>query len=229
MAESDGYRHTTAYSRTTAVEKLRNKILDEERDSVIYGRNLSDEQVLAVTSVYRAGGWVMNYLAEQYGDAIHVDLLRRPLAEVLPDYGTSIDQLFGDLVDDLADGRRPGQAYTSPLLACTGRYWSPRSGVLSFEVRILNNDQRPANHDVLRQQYRRDASRPWTTNRAFDAWIGAGDRSGFSTPLFTGPSSPPFQWRARSCPTGERSDAACSNWSNVINWTAASCAATRVR
>ena len=145
MAESDGYRHTTEYSRTTAVAKLRNRVLDQELDSVIYGRNLLDEQVLTVTSVYWAGGWVMNYLAERYGDAIHVDLLRRPLAEVLPVYGTSTGRLFDDLVDELDAGRRPVAGAAYPSMACTGRYWHSTSG-LSFEVRILNNDERPANH-----------------------------------------------------------------------------------
>ena len=46
----------------------------------------------------------------------------------------------------------------------------------------------------------------------------------------TGPvSSPPFQWRARSCPRQTQTDDMCSDWSNVISWTAASCARTQWR
>lgn len=228
MAESDGYRHTTEYGRTTAVAKLHNRILDQEVNSVIYGRNLLEEEVLKVTSVYWAGGWVMNYLAERYGDAIHVDLLRRPLAEVLLTYGTSTGQLFDDLVDELGAGRRPVMGAAYPSMTCTGRYWRSTSG-LSFEARILNNDERPANHQWLQQQYRIDASHPWTTDATISVLPVERDASGFSTPLFTSAASPPFHWRARSCPTGQRSDAACSNWSNTINWTASTCAVTRTR
>lgn len=115
-----------------------------------------------------------------------------------------------------------------PRVACTGRYWYPNSGGISFEVRILNNDQRPLSHDVVQQQYRRDASGPWTTDPTLSLVVPGLEASGFSTPLFTDVSSPPFQWRARSCPRQAQTDDMCSDWSNVISWTAASCAGTRV-
>ena len=93
-------------------------------------------------------------------------------------------------------------------------------------MRILNNDRRPTNHQVFRKQHRPDASHQWTTSSNIS--IVSGDTSGFSTPLFTSVSSPGFQWRARSCPLRVRTDDTCSNWSNIIDWTAASCASTRV-
>lgn len=88
-----------------------------------------------------------------------------------------------------------------------------------------HNGQRPAN-DAFQQQYRRDAARPWTTDSG--RALISGDTSGFSGPLFTGLSSPPFQWRARSCPWPTSNSSVCSNWSNVINWSVASCARTCV-
>ena len=56
MAESDGYRHTTEYSRSTGIEKLNKRVLEREVDSVVYGQNLLSEQALVVSSVYWAGG-----------------------------------------------------------------------------------------------------------------------------------------------------------------------------
>ena len=226
MAESDGYRHTTAYGGTTAIGKLHQRIREQEGDSVIYGQTLLSEQGFVVTNEYWAGGWVMNYLADRYGDEIHVDLLRQPLADVLSTYGASIGAFFSDLVDEYRRLDDPGPGSGKyPSMACTGRHWRSTAG-LSFEVQILNNEQRPANHGVFQQQYRRDASRPWTTDRTISGV--SGDRSGYSTPLFTSTSSPPFQWRARSCPSSQTTDGACSNWSNTINWTAETCARTRV-
>ena len=111
-------------------------------------------------------------------------------------------------------------------MACTGRYWFTDSGGISFEARVLNNDRRPPGHEGFQQQYRPEASRPWTLKSTLSRF--GGSTSGFSNPLFTSVSSPPFQWRARSCPLRVRTDDTCSNWSNIIDWTAASCASTRV-
>ena len=109
-------------------------------------------------------------------------------------------------------------------MGCTGRYWRRNDGRLSFEVRLLNNGARPADFDVFTQQYRASTSQPWTTGGS-TTWPLDRETSGFATPLFAGLSSPPFQWRARSCPRSPN-DGTCSSWSNVINWIASSCAAT---
>ena len=97
MAESDGYRHTTEYSRSTGIEKLNKRVLEREVDSVVYGQNLLSEQALVVSSVYWAGGWVMNYLAERYGDEIHVEMLGHNLPEILSKRGTSIERTFHEM------------------------------------------------------------------------------------------------------------------------------------
>ena len=77
---------------------------------------------------------------------------------------------------------------------------------------------------MFQQQYRPDASHSWTTSSTSTVILLNWSHSNFSTPLFSSLSSSPFQWRARSCPAHTRSDNRCSNWSNTIDWTAASCA-----
>ena len=220
MAESDGYRHTTEYSRTTAVARLRQRVRDDERDGLIYEENLAGDRVLAVPSVYWAGGWFMNYLADTYGDEIHLDLLRRPLADVLPTHDTTIGQLFDDLVAALAvEPPTTPTAEYAPHVACTGRY---RGGQRpAFEARILNDEQRAATRNVFQQQYRRNASRGWTTHEGLSLIPRGVTVSNFSNPLFTGPDSAPFQWRVRAC---EGNGTHCGPWSNTVNWTAAACA-----
>lgn len=98
MAESDGYRHTTEYGRTTAQEKLGEKFLDDELGEVMWGRSLDLERAFNVTSVYWAGGFVMNHLAETYGDAIHYELLKDEIGTVLERYESSLTDLFVDLL-----------------------------------------------------------------------------------------------------------------------------------
>ena len=115
----------------------------------------------------------------------------------------------------------------TPQMGCTGRYWRRDDGQLSFEVRLLNSGERPADHDLFTQQYRANTSQPWTTDGS-TTWPLDRDTSGFATPLFAGLSSSPFQWRARSCPRSQN-DSECSSWSNVINWIASSCAAMNAR
>ena len=79
--------------------------------------------------------------------------------------GTTVDEVFTQFQtwyhQKLDEITPPATDYT-PSMACTGRYWYRDSGRISFEVRILNNDLRPENHEVFRQEYRPDASHRWT-------------------------------------------------------------------
>ena len=229
LAEYDGYLHTTEWNRTEAIYRLFDRSEEKDLPAKIYCcRTLrGGNSAIVTTDVYYAGAIVMMFLAENFGAEIHRDLFDAPMAELIAGRGNTVDATFTQFqtwypekLDEIFDV--PGTDYT-PSMACTGRYWY-HSGGISFEVRILNNEERPAAHEVFRQQYRRDASHPWTTDGGARV---IGSTSGFSTPLFTSPSSPPFQWRARSCPAGTETDRACSNWSNIINWTAARCASTR--
>lgn len=230
LAEYEGYYNTTPGNRAK-VDWLIDYVYENKRDSILYGRTLLDDvaQIMS-TDRYYGSTVVLIFLADQFGEDLHAQLFEEPLSELLHErYGTTALQAFEDLrvwlyrKHQAIDDRPAGADYT-PNMACTGRYWYTNSGI-SFEVRILNNDRRPANHEVFQQQYRRDASRPWTTKSSLALVLG--NTSGFSTPLFTSVSSPPFQWRARSCPRQRQTDNVCSNWSNIINWTAASCARSR--
>lgn len=142
----------------------------------------------------------MNYLADTYGDEIRVDLLRRPLADVLQTHDTTIGQLFDDLVAALAV--EPPTAEYAARVACTGRYRGGQRPV--FEARILNGDDRAATQTLFQQQYCRDASRGWTTRGSWSVIPRGINVSNFSNPLFTGPDCTPFQWRVRAATTTGR-------------------------
>ena len=98
MSESDGYRHTTDWSRTTGIDRLNDLFLRSHLGSVLWGRNLKLERDFVVSSVYWGGGFVMNHLAETYGDDIHRELLLDPLPAVLERHNSSVTDLFVDLV-----------------------------------------------------------------------------------------------------------------------------------
>ena len=98
MAESDGYRHTTEYSRTTGIRSLNDLFLRRELGSVVWGRNLNLQRDFIVSSVYWAGGFIMNHLAETYGDGIHREILLDDLPTVLKRHNSSTTDLFVDLL-----------------------------------------------------------------------------------------------------------------------------------
>lgn len=236
LAEYDGYFHTTEWNRTEAVYRLFDRSEEKNLPAAIYCcRTLhGGSPAMVTTDVYYGGAIVMTFLAEHFGEEIHAELFATPMADLMSARGTTVDDAFThfqtwypEKLEEIDDKRTVPDGDYTPNMACTGRYWYRNSGGISFEVRILNNDQRPESHDVFQQQYRPDASHSWTTRSSLA--LVRRDRSGFSTPLFTSVSSPPFQWRARSCPRHQQSDRLCSDWSNIIDWTAASCASTRAR
>ena len=116
-AESDGYLHTTEFNRTEAVRRLGLKFVDDELGSVVWGRGLDLKRTFHVSSVWWAGGFLMNYLAETYGDAIHRELLLDGLGTVLERYTSSITDLFVDLVvlaDELLEDFDGTETYFQP-------------------------------------------------------------------------------------------------------------------
>ena len=208
-------------------------------NTVSCGSGAGGAEELVVSERYWAGALVLRFLADRFGESAHIRILRSSrstLREAIAD-----EQPPGETPCDLFDRFRnwmyetyglgqPGESvqYT-PQVACTGQYWQRSDGTFSFSVRVLNNDRRPASHQRFQQQYRPDSSRSWTTPRGLTILPTTRDSSGFANPLFTGPSSAPFLWRARSCPSAAQTDDVCSNWSNTIDWTATRCAATLVR
>ena len=210
------------------------------RDSTVScGRSLGSAEELVVSEQYWAGALVLRFLADRFGESAHIRILRSSrstLREAIADEqppGETPCELFDRFRNWMHETYGLGEPVESvrytPQVACTGQYWQRADGTFSFEVQVLNNDRRPARHQLFQQQYRSDSSHSWTTPLGLTILPTTTNSSGFANPLFTGPSSAPFQWRARSCPREAQTDDVCSNWSNTINWTAASCAATRPR
>ena len=226
MSESDGYRYSTDWNATEGVSRLTNRFVFRELKSVVCCWDLETNFTLAVGDDYWAGGWIMWYLAETYGEQIHIELLSDPLVTVLAKRNIPLIQLYAD-IRNYVESWTPDRSSYVPNLACTGRYWYKSSGGLSFEVQILNNQERTEDDTLFQSQYRSNSSFPWTTHRSFARVGQSTDRSGYSTPLFNSLHSPPFQWRARTCPQYAPSNETCSDWSNVINWTVTNCAARR--
>lgn len=227
LAEYEGYYTTSG--NEAKIDGLIEYVYDHLQGEILYGYSLEGSTPTIVSvDRYRASAAVMIFFAERFGEEIHYKLFEKPMNEALADYGVETEAAFRELdewLDQKYSTPPTGPDSYVPSMACTGRYWRSSSG-LSFEVRILNNGQRPSAHDAFQSQYRRDASRPWTTKSSVA--LVRQDSSGFSTPLFTSTSSPPFQWRARSCPLFQPTDRSCSAWSNTINWTAATCARERL-
>ena len=228
LAEYDGFFHTTAWNRTEAVDRLVRYVDTREREKIHCCQTLAGPR-LGTSSTYYGSAVILMFLAETFGEASHSRLFEMSLRDYLRGQGWNVNRAFRELqawFDEQVASRDVGHAASyTPSVACTGRYWRRDDGRMSFEVQIRNNAQRPSGRELFRQQYRRDASRQWATSGENSLIPMESNTSGFSTPLFTGPSSPPFQWRAQSC---DRAGGVCSGWSNVINWTAARCAAQEV-
>ena len=233
VAEFEGTFSTAPQNGQALYDRLIAYVHDERSGHVSCCRTLRPgTQALMTTDAYFAGTAILKFLEDEFGADILVRLLKSEsgtletalseelTARTLPETFTRLQEWLGDRYGQLS---RPD--YT-PSMACTGRYWQSSSG-LSFEVRIVNSAQRPSDFTRFTSQYRRDASRSWTTNPTGSIVGLEVSAFGVSPPLFTGPSSPPFQWRARACPSGGQYSL-CSQWSNVINWTAESCARTEV-
>ena len=236
LAEFEGIFGTAPHNGPELYDLLIEHVYENRRHRVFCCRTLQPGiETITTTDVYNAGAAILKFLEDRFGAGVHVRLLtgqqatfEDALAEELTSHVTTVSETFDGLREWLSDRygqlNEPHEGDYTPSLACTGRYSQRTSGDLSFEVRILNNAQRPASHEAFQQQYRPDASQPWTTRSTIAIVPKSFSASNYSTPLFTSLSSPPFQWRARSCPRRAQTSDACSNWSNTINWTVASCA-----
>ena len=242
LAEYEGIFNTAPYNGDDTHDRLIREVHDEQRHRVFCCRTLEPGiETITTTDIYNAGATILWFLEDRFGPGVHVRLLtsrlstfEEGLTDALSSHATTVAEAFEQLREWLAeryatrDG--PGRAPEyKPNMTCTGRYWTRRTGRLSFEVRIVNNDQRPADHVVFQHQYRTGASIPWVTSPELSSVRLDATSYGNAVPLFTSVSSPPFRWRARSCPVAAQTDDVCSDWSNVIEWTAASCAAREIR
>ena len=96
LAEYDGFFHTTAYNRTTAIDSLIRYVHRYERERVFCCRTLGNSGI-ATSSFYYGGAVIMIFLAERFGEGIHVELLTTPLKKVLERRGTTVTKTFDEL------------------------------------------------------------------------------------------------------------------------------------
>ena len=162
----------------------------------------------------------MIFLAEKFGEGVHVTIFEKSLNDILYENGSSLAQLFSEFRAWFDSQLGVTSTSYVPNVACTGRY-SMNSSRTSFEVMILNNYQRSREYEIFKQQYRANGNQAWVSKSGNSIVPWEFSQSSYSVPLFSGPNSLPFEWRVRAC---SNTDLACSDWSNVVHWTVASCA-----
>ena len=91
LAEYDGYFYTTAYNRTTAIDSLIRHVYSER------GQITCCNSRVVATSPYHSWPAIMMFLAERFGEGIHVELLTTPLEEVLKQRGATVEETFDEL------------------------------------------------------------------------------------------------------------------------------------
>jgi hypothetical protein len=91
LAEYDGFFYTTAYNRTTAIDSLIRHVYYEREQIFCCSSGIS------TSSVYYGGAAIMLFLAERFGEEIHVELLTTPLEDVLEQRGTTVEETYGEL------------------------------------------------------------------------------------------------------------------------------------
>ncbi len=96
LAEYDSFFYTTRYNRTTAIDLLIRHVHRYDREKIFCCRTLGSSGI-ATTSVYYGAAVIMMFLAERFGEGIHVDLLTTPLEEVLKRRGTTVTKTFDEL------------------------------------------------------------------------------------------------------------------------------------
>ena len=96
LAEYDAFFYTTEYNRTTAIDSLIWYVHQLDREKILCCRTLGRSGI-TTTSVYYGGATIMLFLAERFGEGIHVELLTTPLGDLLERRGTTVEETFAEL------------------------------------------------------------------------------------------------------------------------------------
>ena len=96
LAEYDGFFYATEYNRTTAIDSLIRYVHQRDREKIFCCLTLGSSGI-STSSVYYGGAAIMMFLAERFGEGIHVELLTTPLTEVLEQRGTTVAETFAEL------------------------------------------------------------------------------------------------------------------------------------
>ena len=97
LAEYDGFFYTTEYNRTTAIDSLIRYVHQYDREKMICCRTLDGQSEITTSSVYAGGAAIMLFLAERFGEGIHVELLTTPLGDLLEQRGMTLEETFAEL------------------------------------------------------------------------------------------------------------------------------------
>ena len=104
LEEYDGMFHSTEFNRTTTYRRLLDYADERLRDKVYCCRTLASTQALGTTDAYNGGALLMKFLADQFGEGLHLDLLKsgRPtfeaaLVDELSSRGLTVPEAFDDL------------------------------------------------------------------------------------------------------------------------------------
>ena len=105
LAEYDGMFHTTEYNRTTGFDSLVKYVHDRIPDRLYCCQTAtSSVPTFGTTDIYFGGALIMKYLADTFGEEIHVRLVRHnhptfveALAAEIEAQGTTVPDVFDDL------------------------------------------------------------------------------------------------------------------------------------
>ena len=96
LAEYDAFFYSTEYNRTLAIDSLIRHVHRYEQKQIFCCHTLG-RSVITTTSVYAGGALIMLFLAERFGEGIHVELLTTPLEDLLEQRGTTVEETFDEL------------------------------------------------------------------------------------------------------------------------------------
>ena len=92
LAEYDAFFYSTAYNRTTAIDSLIRRVHSEREQLTCCSSGIS------TSSLYYGGAVIMIFLAERFGEEIHVELLTTPLEVLLVRRGTTAEETYDELL-----------------------------------------------------------------------------------------------------------------------------------
>ena len=83
LAEYDGYFHSTEWNRTVGIDRLFEYVNRRKRGDIHCCLTLSGELSIGSSDIYYGSAVIMVYLAEHFGEEIHVELFKDSLTDIL--------------------------------------------------------------------------------------------------------------------------------------------------
>ena len=100
LAEYDAYQHSSTWNRTGGINNLLELAHYSHQDDILYALALDgQEYLLTRDDAYVGGAVIMLFLADTYGEEMHLALLQKPMNEVLEGRGASVAAAYAELVE----------------------------------------------------------------------------------------------------------------------------------